>query len=82
MLRSSQGNIRISQLNVSNNSQVIGKRISELGLADKYNLVVLGSRHKDKEIHFNPPPHLVLIEDLTIIVMGDVENIAKAKQLF
>ena len=38
MLRSSQGNIRISQLNVSNNSQVIGKKISELGLADKISI--------------------------------------------
>ena len=82
MLRSSQGNIRISQLNVSKNSQVIGKRISELGLTDKYNLVILGSRYKDSEILFNPPPHSVLIEDLTIIVMGDVENISKARQLF
>ena len=82
MLRSSQGNIRISQLDVLNNSRIIGKKISELGLTDKYNLVVLGSRYKDREILFNPPLHTVLIEDLTIIVMGDVENIAKAKQLF
>jgi len=82
MLRSSQGNIRISQLDVLNNSQIIGKKISELGLTDKYNLVVLGSRYKDREILFNPPLHTVLIESLTIIVMGDVENIAKAKQLF
>jgi len=82
MLRSSQGNIRISQLDVSKNSQIIGKRISELELTDKYNIVVLGSRYEDREILFNPPPHSVLIEGLTIIVMGDVENIAKARQLF
>ena len=82
MLRSSQGNIRISQLDISKNTQIIGKKISELGLTDKYNLVVLGSRYRDREILFNPPPHTVLIEDLTIIVMGDVENIAKARQLF
>ncbi|OQW99896.1 MAG: potassium transporter TrkA [Desulfobacteraceae bacterium A6] len=82
MLRSSQGNIRISQLNVSKDSKIIGKNISELDLTDKYNIVVLGSRYKDREILFNPPPHTVLIEYLTIIVMGDVENIAKAKQLF
>jgi len=82
MLRSSQGNIRISQLNVSKDSKIIGKNISELDLTDRYNIVVLGSRYKDREILFNPPPHTVLIEDLAVIVMGDVENIAKARQLF
>ena len=82
MLRSSQGNIRISQLDISKNTQIIGKKISELGLTDKYNLVVLGSRYKDNEILFNPPPHTLLVEGLIIIVMGEVENIAKAKQLF
>ena len=82
MLRSSQGNIRISQLDISKNTQIIGKKISELGLTDKYNLVVLGSRYKDSEILFNPPPHTLLVEGLIIIVMGEVENIAKAKQLF
>ena len=82
MLRSSQGNIRISQLDISKNTQIIGKKISELGLTDKYNLVVLGSRYKDREILFNPPPHTLLVEGLIIIVMGEVENIAKAKQLF
>jgi len=82
MLRSSQGNIRISQLDVKKNSRVIGKKISDLELTDKFNLVVLGSRYQDGEIHFNPPPSSVIIEDLTIIIMGDVENIARAKEVF
>jgi len=82
MLRSSQGNIRISQLNVSKNSQVSGKKIGELQLADRFSIVILGSKYQDTEILFNPPPQSVLIEDLTIIVMGDVGNIAKARQLF
>ncbi|MBU0544203.1 MAG: potassium channel protein [Proteobacteria bacterium] len=82
MLRSTQGNIRISQFNVKKNSQIIGKKISDLELTDKFNLVVLGSRYKDKEIHFNPPPSTILIEDLAVIIMGDVENIAKAKEVF
>ena len=82
MLRSSQGHIRIGQLNVKKNSRAIGKKICDLELTDKFNLVVLGSRFKDREILFNPPPHTVLIEDLAVIIMGDVENIAKAKQLF
>ncbi|MBU1180734.1 MAG: potassium channel protein [Pseudomonadota bacterium] len=82
MLRSSQGHIRIGQLNVKKNSKAIGKKISDLELTDKFNLVVLGSRYQDREIHFNPPPSTVITEDLTIIIMGDVENIARAKEVF
>ena len=82
MLRSSQGHIRIGQLNVKKNSRAIGKKICDLELTDKFDLVVLGSRYQDSEIHFNPPPSLVITEDLTIIIMGDVENIARAKEVF
>ncbi|RPH50225.1 MAG: potassium channel protein [Desulfobacteraceae bacterium] len=82
MLRSSQGNIRINQLNVSKNSPAIGKKIGELKLADRFNIVILGFRYRDQEILFNPPLQTVLIEDIAVVVMGDVENIAKARQLF
>jgi voltage-gated potassium channel len=80
MLRSSQGNIRIGQLDVKKNSQAIGKKICSLELMEKFNLVVLGSRYQDREIQFNPPPSSVITENLAIIVMGDVEDIARAKK--
>jgi len=82
MLRSSQGHIRIGQFDIKKNSRTIGKKISDLELTDKFNLVVLGSKYQDGEIHFNPPPSTVINEDLTIIIMGDVENIARAKEVF
>jgi voltage-gated potassium channel len=82
MLRSSQGNIRISQLDINKNSQAIGKKIRELELTEKFNLVVLGSRYQEQEILFNPPPSSVIMEDLAIIIMGDVEDIARAKKAF
>lgn len=82
MLRSSQGHIRIGQLNIKKNSRAIGKKICDLELTDKFDLVVLGSKDQGREIHFNPPPSLVITEDLAIIIMGDVENIARAKEAF
>jgi voltage-gated potassium channel len=82
MLRSSQGNIRINQLDIKKNSHAIGKKISDLELAEKFNLVLLGSRYQDREIHFNPPASSVITEDLAIIIMGDVEDIARAKKAF
>ncbi len=79
MLRSSQGNIRINQINISKNSHVIGKKISELRLAEQFDLIVLGHKHRGGEIAFNPSPSSVLMEDSAIIVMGGVENTEKAK---
>ncbi|MFH2043514.1 MAG: potassium channel protein [Pseudomonadota bacterium] len=80
MLRSSQGNIRINQISISKKSCVIGKQINELKLTEKYNLIVLGSKHQGSDIVFNPPPTWVLMESSAIIVMGEVENIERAKQ--
>lgn len=82
MLRSSQGNLRIHQIVVSENSQVEGKTISESGLNSKYGLLVLGARQESSEIEFNPSPEQILKKGLTLIVMGDVDDIVKARTIF
>lgn len=80
MLRSSQGQLRIHQIVVASNSNVAGKKIMESGLKDKFNLLVLGSKLPAQEIEFNPPATQILTAGMTLIVMGDVENIAAAKK--
>lgn len=82
MLRSSQGQLRIHQIVVTSNSDLVGKNIMESGLKDKFNLLVLGSKLPAQEIEFNPPATQPLTPGMTLIVMGDVDNIAKAKQTF
>ena len=82
MLRSSQGNLRIHQIVVHKDSKLIGKNIIESGLKDKFDLLVLGARHHDREIKFNPPPTLRLEEGMTLIVMGEVDNIGKARKAY
>ena len=82
MLRSSQGQLRMHQIVVASNSNVAGKKIMESGLKDKFNLLVLGSKLPAQEIEFNPPATQILTPGMTLIVMGDVENIAAAKETF
>ena len=82
MLRSSQGQLRMHQIVVASNSNVAGKKIMESGLKDKFNLLVLGSKLPAQEIEFNPPATQILTPGMTLIVMGDVENIATAKKTF
>lgn len=80
MLRSSQGQLRIHQLVITSTSSLGGKSIIESGLKDKFNLLVLGAKLPAQEIEFNPPPNTILNQGMTLIVMGDVNNIAKAKK--
>jgi voltage-gated potassium channel len=80
MLCSNQGNLRINQITVSENSNFSGKSISESGLKEKFGLLVLGSKHDDNDIEFDPPLSLELLPGTTLIVMGDVEDVARAKK--
>jgi voltage-gated potassium channel len=82
MLRSSQGNLRIHQITVTENSTVEGKKLSASGLKDKYGLLVLGAKQDLGEIQFNPSPDQELKKGMTLIVMGDVEDIARARKIF
>jgi voltage-gated potassium channel len=82
MLRSSQGNLRINEIRIAGNSSVSGKNIGESGLKEKLGLLILGLKQIDGEIEFNPSPSQVLKEGATLIVMGAVENITRAKKAF
>jgi len=82
MLRSEQGNLRIHQVIVHDTSANVGKKIADTGLNDRFNLLVLGSKQEKGEIEFNPPSTQVLSPGLTLIVMGDVSDIARARKAF
>lgn len=80
MLRSSVGNVRIHDLKISDRSRISGKTIMESDLKNRFNLLVLGTKEPDGQITFNPPPSHLLKQGTTLIVMGDIQNIKKARQ--
>lgn len=82
MLRSSRGNLRIHEINVSKDSGLVNKNMVEAGLKEKYSLLVLGIRDKKSELEFNPSPTRPLEAGDTLIVMGEVENITRARHKF
>ena len=82
MLRSTRGDLRIHQINVSDQSPLVGKTLIEGGLKQDYELLVLGVRHRNRDMAFNPSPQLVLEKGMTLIVMGEVDNIAKVRQKY
>jgi voltage-gated potassium channel len=82
MLRSGKGNLRIHELTVSQNSNFNQKELRECGLKERYGLLVLGAKDNGDEIEFNPPPTRLLAAGTTLIVMGAVEEIARARDVF
>ena len=82
MLRSKQGNLRIHQVVVTQNTASIGKPLGESGLVDRFGLLVLGAKKPGKEIQFNPDPLTQIDPGLVLIVMGEVDDIAQAQKNF
>ena len=79
MLRSERGELRIHQIAVTGNSPLAGKTIMNSGLRDQFNLLLLGVRRQNDEFEFRPPSSFVLEAGMTLIVMGDIENIDLAR---
>ncbi len=82
MLRSKQSILRIHEIAVSEKSSFVGKKISEARIKDKFGLLILGAKQKAGEIEFNPSHSQVFTEGMTLIVMGEVDDIARAKKAF
>jgi len=84
MLRSQRGNLRIHQLTVSTESAKVGKTLAESDIEKRFNLLILGAKESalNGEIEFNPPPTQRLEPGMTLIVMGEVENIVRAQKDF
>ena len=80
LLRSERGELRIHQIAVNSNSSLAGKTIMKSGLRDRFNLLLLGVRRKDGEFEFRPLSSFVLEAGMTLIVMGDIDNIDRARE--
>ncbi|WP_157067779.1 TrkA C-terminal domain-containing protein [Desulfosarcina cetonica] len=50
------------------------------GLRDQFNLLLLGVKRKDGNFAFRPPSSFVLEAGMTLIVMGDIDNINLARE--
>lgn len=81
MLRSKTGTLRINEITISENSAVEGKRIGESKIKETFRLLILGIKEGADDIAFNPPVSQILKKGMTLIIMGDVSDMNRAKQL-
>ncbi|MBW2410047.1 MAG: potassium channel protein [Deltaproteobacteria bacterium] len=82
MLRTSSKNIRINQLTISEDSPASGKDIRACGFKEEFGLLILGYKDRDGDIEFNPMPHHVLTPGMTLVVMGEVQDVSRAREAF
>lgn len=77
MLRAEAGTIRVSEIPVGTDSPFKGKSLKELDLPSKRNLLVLAVYERDgRDFLYNPGRDHVLKEGQTLVVMGDVKDMA------
>lgn len=82
MLRNEKDNLRIHEIVITGRSNIIGKKISESGLKDKFDLLILGAKNKIGDIQFNPSSVTEITDGMTLIVMGKIDDIVKIKRNF
>ena len=81
MLRAEAGTIRVSEIQVGADSPFKGKSLKELNLPAKHNLLVLAVYEQDgRNFLYNPGRDHVLKDGQTLVVMGDVGDVAAVQK--
>jgi len=80
MLRDQSGTIRVDEIALAEGSSWIGKRLKEMDLHERYELLPLAIRKRDGGMTFNPRGDAVLAGGDVLVVMGDVANAWKARE--
>jgi voltage-gated potassium channel len=79
MLRDQSGTLRVEEITVVEGSPWIGKKLKELDLHGRYELLPLAIRKPDGDMKFNPRDNTLLASGDVLVVMGDVANAWKAR---
>ena len=83
MLQEKSRTLRIEEIDLGDGSRWIGQKIGDLDLGKRYDLLVLALKTMDDAaapLIFNPPPATTLSQQTVMIMMGDVENLRRARE--
>jgi voltage-gated potassium channel len=84
MLKEEGRTLRVEELEVGAASPWVGRTVRELDLHGKYNLLLLAIKHADpaaeQKVAVNPPDHTVMTASSVVIVMGDMNDVYRARQ--
>ncbi len=80
MLKEQGQTIRVDEIAIGNDSPWTGKKIREIGIQETYGVLALACRNAGGETLFNPRGTTTLGGGDVLIVMGEMEDILKARQ--
>jgi voltage-gated potassium channel len=76
------GGVRVEEIVVSEGSRLSGKSLKEVDIRAKFGLTVIGVRKSLGTLLFNPPADYAIQADDTLIIVGDVTQLARIGELF
>ena len=74
--------LEIAEIDISKNSHIIGKSISEINLKRRTGLLIVAIKKPDGKLHFNPDSDYVFEKEDILLVMGTREQIEKSDEIF
>jgi len=80
MLREQSATMRVEEVAVGKDSPWIGKKLKDMDLGRRFDLLTLAVRKPGGELKFNPRDDTELAVGDTVIVMGDAANAWKARE--
>jgi voltage-gated potassium channel len=80
MLRQQSSTMRVEEIAVGDGSPWAGKKLKDMDLHRRFDLLALAVRRPDGEVKFNPRDDLALGAGDVVIVMGDAADAWKARE--
>ena len=82
MLQEKSRTLRIEEISLDEGSSWIGRMVGDLELGARYDLLLLALKPSDElsmPLVFNPPPATTLSQHSVMILLGNIDNLSRAR---
>lgn len=81
MLREKEQTLRIEEVELEAGSPLVGKTLKEMGLKERFNLLVLAYKEPAGNLHYNPQADHRFACGYTLVIMGEMRALAEVRGL-
>ena len=80
MLRDREGALRVEELEVPEQSTLVGARLADSTIRDHFRVLVLAARGSDGTYTYNPGPDFVIEAAMTLVLLTQADDLAKLRK--
>jgi voltage-gated potassium channel len=81
MLRDKEKNLRIEQVEIGDNADIMGKKLSETRIRKITDLLVIAAQNRETgEYTYNPGPDFIVGRGTVLIVLGTMDDVIKLRE--